>query len=230
MANAKGQRHRDNQRVRPKPTALRFGAAGSICAAIATMAASASAQEIQLTGPLCGAPAVRRALVGRTAWTTWLSGGASWAAGDEVRPSLNVGSEMTFRLLQAVTYPSPLELRWGPWAQIGTDFVGTRGEGGVVIALSDVLGMPVGSAGLRLGGGTGDDAFGKQPHLVGLLFIGGRSAYHSAYGNAGQPCDKLERGALEAGARVFIGLRRTLEAMPRTWATVGAEFDLTHLF
>jgi hypothetical protein len=196
-------------------------AIAAMCA-ITTMASSAAAQEIQLTGPLCGAPAARARR--SVEWATWLAGGGSWGAGEKARPSVATGSELTFSSVTLA--PASLELRWGPWAQIGTDFVGSRGEGGLAVALSDVMVGPVGFAGLRLGGGTGDDASGKRPHVVGTLFVGGRTAAHSA-----RACATARRlDALEAGARIFVGLRRTLDGPPATWATVGAEFDLTHVF
>jgi hypothetical protein len=214
------------------------GRAGA-CAALAAAAAlgcprPAQAQEITLKGPLGRAHDVfdvmTQAVAVRRDASVWLSlGGSGNLAPDEAAASFSgAGAQITHAL--AVTsglLGVPSELRWGPWGQVWTDGVGARGEGGLAAQLYVYrrgFHVPVD---VRLGGGYGDDALGRSPHLA-LTIAGGPRCIEGvpAFSELHARNGRLATPQLIAGWRLFVSGRRTVEPGAQYWVSAGVELEL----
>ncbi|MFO0591480.1 MAG: hypothetical protein U0441_28290 [Polyangiaceae bacterium] len=200
------------------------------------LSGSAGAQEIKLNGPLATTPDLYAVtaddIAARTDVTAWLSLGATPAPARAAGPFVGGGAEVSLpvkRLTGVLGRPS--ELRWGPWGQAWVDAVGGRYEGGLLAQLY-LFGPRVHSPfDVRVGGGAGDDALGKAPHVALTLSGGPRyieavrwPAYHDERG------EELSPPQLVAGWRFFFSARRTLDAAGQIWVTVGVELELGQTF
>jgi hypothetical protein len=119
------------------------------------------------------------------------------------------------------------ELRWGPWGQMWADGSGGRAEGGLTAQLY-LYGRRVHSpVDIRLGGGYGEDALGRVPHVALTISAGPRyveavpwhETIHSEDGDPRTP-------QLIAGWRLWLSGRRTVEDEAIFWVSGGVELEL----
>lgn len=207
--------------------------AGAIATASLGVAAPSLAQEIRLTGPLASAgetiyAVTERDVMARTEAYGWIQLGGTPAPDKASGPFGALGAQITNTAFRTTGYlNTPSDLRWGPWGQASIDGVGGRAEGGLAAQLYFYRRRAHAPVDVRFGGGYGEDALGRTPHLV-LTIAGGRRWIE---GVSWPPLtdrhgEEIEVPQLVSGFRFFLSLRGTIEERPRYWVTGGIELEL----
>ncbi len=211
---------------------IRIGAF-TACLAVSQLA---SAQEIQLSGPLEGACV---AILKRDATPAILEGthylsvayDAQHPDGTQ-RLQVGTGAELT---LPAVNfgpryhYGGPFEFRLGPWGHVGSRLPGSFVEGGIVTTFGQQSHAQWGTFGLRAGVGYGDLIADDTSHLT-ITLTGGIHQFTERYSSRGV-CDPVPEPATFAYGsilRLFATGRRALDDRGDGWQlTFGLELSPT---
>lgn len=212
------------------------------CLALLSTAHRAEAQEVEPREPpteACIAILIRDAVPAVAEPSFWIAGGGGvhFRDGDGARDGLGilgVGGEVTAGLATLGSdgkRGNPVELRWGPWTSLVTDFTGARAEGGLLLSVGQVRHARWGTYALRVGGGLGDDGLGLAPHVVATLTYGVRYV-EGRYSDRGacDPPANPQPSAFASGVRVFGSARAALAGEGGFQLTFGLELEPTFFF
>lgn len=197
--------------------------------------ASASAQEIVLTGPLKGAPTLgllHEATPSVWEWAYWASQGTDSRT---LKPIFGIGAEVTTGILTYSGFPSGpygkrrdlAELRLGSWFAGNAELGGSVLEGGLKLHLGAIYHASFGTWDLRAGFGYGTLAAERVPLWSVTAAYGIRRASVTRYSKRGRsdPSPLPRAISLASTARLFVTYRRSLRGEPDSHVVIGVEMS-----